>query len=483
MASRAEARVYIVGDTKGFHVAMRRATWEAMTFAAKMRTIGGQMQTTGRMMTRSITLPIIAGLALATKAAVDEEKEMALLSKALRNNAKATDVQVAAVERWITKTQNATGVADGELRPALASLVSATKDTTKAQDLLGTALDISAAKGKPIKAVAEAMMKAYNGNIGALGRLGVKTKDATGKTLTFEEAMREASKTFGGAAAEAADTTAGRMAILKAKLADVAEAIGNVVIPILERLIPYVERVVKWFDGMDDSQRKLIVTIAAVVAAIGPMLVVVGKLLALFSAGPWGLAISAVAALIPVFVGLYAKSETFRAICKRVWSILVTIGKVTWTVLKATVETVIEVVKTAIEVAKKVYKWLGDIGKMTLGGIITALNSVVDAIGWIVDKAVAAYNAVKDLLTLGRGAGSNPNRGGGGGGKGYHPGGGQNPSAGATGDPIRFNPNVGASPAAAPSVTIPIYLDGREIAAYTVNLMSGQARRLARGMA
>ena len=64
-----------------------------------------------------------------------------------------------------------------------------------------------------------AIAKAYAGNIGALGRLGIATKDAEGKTMTFEQVMARAVATFGGSAATAATTTAGKMAVLKARFA------------------------------------------------------------------------------------------------------------------------------------------------------------------------------------------------------------------------------------------------------------------------
>lgn len=278
MARSNTARIYLVVDDRGFHVGMNKAASKLAAFGTKVKAIGAGMQSVGSTLTRNVTLPIVASLGLATKAAVDEEKEMALLSKALVANAGATDEQVAAVERWITAQQNATGISDGQLRPALANLVRVTKDTGEAQGLLGTAMDISVAKGKSLETVSMAIAKAYAGNVGALGRLGIATKDATGKTMTFDQVMARAVSTFGGSAATAATTTAGKMAILKARFADIAESIGNAVIPILEKLVPYVEKVAKWFENLSDSQRSFIVKAALVVAAVGPVIKVLGLL-------------------------------------------------------------------------------------------------------------------------------------------------------------------------------------------------------------
>ena len=76
MARRAEARVYIVGDASGFHSAMRKATWSAMSFQAKMQAIGGQMQRTGRSMTYGLTLPLALAGAASVKMALEFEDSM-----------------------------------------------------------------------------------------------------------------------------------------------------------------------------------------------------------------------------------------------------------------------------------------------------------------------------------------------------------------------------------------------------------------------
>jgi phage-related protein len=110
----------------------------------------------------------------------------------------------------------------------------------KSQDLLNIALDIAAARGKPLSTVVEALGKAATGTTGGLGRLGLATKDAGGEALTFDQILKNASQTMGGAAAAAANTTSGRMAILKARFADLQEEIGARVLPILNRFLGWI---------------------------------------------------------------------------------------------------------------------------------------------------------------------------------------------------------------------------------------------------
>lgn len=176
----------------------------------------------------------------ATKAAAADEKSQAMLARQLKNSADASDAQVASTEAWISKQGIATGVADDDLRPALAKLVTATKDVGKAQDLASLAMDASAGTGKSLTTVSEALMKAQTGNIGALSRLGIATKDAEGKTLSFDQVTKNMADTFEGQAAAKANTLEGKMARLRLIFDETKETIGA-------KLIPIVTRLADWF--------------------------------------------------------------------------------------------------------------------------------------------------------------------------------------------------------------------------------------------
>ena len=331
------ALVNLLGDTTGFSNAMKKASWDSAALGQKMQAVGGIMSNVGRMMTYAVTLPIVAGFALATKAAIDEEKEMALLSEAIQQNTDATLADVAATEEWITAQQNATGVSDGELRPALAKLVAATKDVTKSQELLKVAMDISAATGKPLETVTSAIQKAYLGNIGALGRLGIATKNAKGETMSFEAVMRNAIATYGGAAATAADTTAGKFAILKARISDLIENVGFILIPYVMKAVDALSKLVGVFERMPEGTQKLAVGLAAAAAAAGPILFVLGKVVSIIgvimgiAGGGWIAAIiAAIVAVAAALGALYAKSEAFRNFVGSLWSLFTTSVQQMW---------------------------------------------------------------------------------------------------------------------------------------------------------
>jgi hypothetical protein len=185
------------------------------------------------------------------KAAVEDEASQRQLAEALRNTTKATDAQIASTEEYISKQQLAFGVADSKLRPALANLARATGDVGKAQQLTNLAMDISAATGKDLEGVSMALSKAYNGNLGALTRLGVPLDASIIATKDFNAAQAELTRLFGGAAKANTETYAGQLAIVTERTAELKESIGFALLPTMKTLLENVNLVAKGFSGDD----------------------------------------------------------------------------------------------------------------------------------------------------------------------------------------------------------------------------------------
>lgn len=188
----------------------------------------------------------------AVQAAMEDQKSQVLLANSLRNTVGATDAAIAATEEYITAMQAEFGVADDQLRPALAKLAAVTGDVGKAQSLLGVAMDISAAKGVDLDTASKLLSKAYGGNIGALKKLFPQISAATVKSKDFAAAMREISGETKGAAAAAANTFAGQMERIKLAFGEASESLGYKLLPqlksfadlIITKAIPAIQKFV-----------------------------------------------------------------------------------------------------------------------------------------------------------------------------------------------------------------------------------------------
>ncbi len=76
------------------------------------------------------------------------------------------------------------------------------------------------------------------------------------------------------------DTLGYQLKELQAAVESAMIAFSEVLVPILrEHVIPAIKAVAEWFEGLSEGQKKFVVGIAAVVAAIGPLLIVIGMIL------------------------------------------------------------------------------------------------------------------------------------------------------------------------------------------------------------
>jgi len=177
------------------------------------------------------------------KAAIEDEQAQLRLANALRQATGATDAQIAATEDMILKTSLATGVADDKLRPAMQRLAVSTKSTEEAQKLLTLALDISAASGKDLETVANALGRAQDGNVTSLGRLGLGLSKAELSTLSFTEVQAKLAELYGGAAATNAETFQGKIDRLKVGFDEAKESLGTALLPQVEKFITFINDV------------------------------------------------------------------------------------------------------------------------------------------------------------------------------------------------------------------------------------------------
>jgi hypothetical protein len=169
----------------------------------------------------------------AVRAFADDERAAGALSKTLQNLGQSYAVLQTA--GFIQNLQNTTGVLDDQLRPAFTQLVNSTLDAKEAQKLLSVALDVSAGTGKDLQSVTVALSKAVLKENTALSRLGIGLSRAELATMDMAKITDFLSKKFDGQAALAADSYAGKLAILSAKASDAAETIGGSLVMALDK--------------------------------------------------------------------------------------------------------------------------------------------------------------------------------------------------------------------------------------------------------
>lgn len=116
---------------------------------------------------------------------------------------------------------------------------------------------------------------------------------------------------------------------------------------IMNKLAGAVQKVVDWFKSLNPETRKTILIITAIVAAIGPLLFIIGKLASLipvittaltFLVSPVGLVVAGIAALAAAFIYAYNSSEKFRRIVNGVIEVIKELADIARESLRAVVD-------------------------------------------------------------------------------------------------------------------------------------------------
>lgn len=128
--------------------------------------------------------------------------------------------------------------------------------------------------------------------------------------------------------AEATETFRDRMDILKNRVMILAASFGEILVPMIERVVGIFQRLMERFEDLSPEQREMIIRFGMIAAAVGPILIVVGKFLIgigkiIAIVNPLTLKIAAVIAIAALlalgFKFLWENSETLRDTVKSVW--------------------------------------------------------------------------------------------------------------------------------------------------------------------
>lgn len=194
---------------------------------------------------------------------------------------------------------------------------------------------------------------------------------------TAPESVGQLSDSLGvlGTTGEMADAMmggfGGSIEKLKSGIDVLLTSLGQALAPILQTIINYIQQFVDWFNTLDPEMQTTIATIGAIVAAVGPLLVILGTLAssigsimtlvgtigpaiggALAAAGP---VIAVIAGIIAVGVLLYKNWDTIKAKAQELWTALKakfeaikTSIVTTWDNIKTSAVNTFNAIKTAI---------------------------------------------------------------------------------------------------------------------------------------
>jgi hypothetical protein len=159
------------------------------------------------------------------KAFSDAQREGVVLTNTMKNLGLA--FATSQVDAYINTIGKLYGVTGEQAVPAMQALLSATGSVTKSQQLMNTALNISAQTGIGVTEVAKGLSQAYLGNRKALGAYNTGLTKTELQLMTFTDLQLRLDKIFAGSAKDAAATYSGQMLILAENAEQAKEIIGK----------------------------------------------------------------------------------------------------------------------------------------------------------------------------------------------------------------------------------------------------------------
>lgn len=224
------------------------------------------------------------------------------------------------------------------------------------------------------------------------------------ETEKFYSALADSEGSASQQAATLLDNMNGRLTLLKSALEGAAISIGEALMPVIEKVVGSVQKAVDWFNSLDESQKQMIATILLVVAAISPLLIVIGKvissvgsimtvipkLIALIGgiSAPVLIVIGVIAALVAGFVTLYKTNEEFRDKVNAIWAQIQSIFTTVTDAIKSVVSAFFDVLK----------QWWSENGEWLIETVTAIYTAVADLISAVLDAIKVVVDAVLSFV-------------------------------------------------------------------------------------
>ena len=341
-----------------------------------------------------------------------------------------------------------------KLRNIILAMNPTTKEAREAWDQLGISAFDAQGNLRPLEDIIKDLDRATAGmtqeeKLNIMSKIFNKTDLAAIQALmgTTEERWTSLTNEItnsSGAAGEMAktqmDNLDGSLTVLKSSIESLMITIGDALIPIIQDVVGWIQGWIDKLNAMTPEQRKQMVTIALIIAAIGPLLLILAKLItiikgvsvamAMLSANPIVLLIAVIVAAIVALTILIVKNwdqikettirvwnaikdfivrlwESIKQIAINVWNAIKNFFADTWNAIKNTATSVWDGIKNfftgtwnnikniAVGAWNGIKNAISSIWDATVNWIKTGINNIV---GFFTSLPTTLYNAGKNAI-------------------------------------------------------------------------------------
>lgn len=265
--------------------------------------------------------------------------------------------------------------------------------------------------------------------------------------VSFQEiadAMKTATSEGGiyfGSMDKASQTTAGKISTLKDDFNSALGSMTESLLPFVTSAVEKFSKLAQWFSNLDDNGKKIVLTLAGIAMAIGPVSLAISTLIkvgagistiinlikslglatkamtaaqwllnAAMNANPIALIVTAIVGLIAIIVLLWTKCEWFRegvmTIITTIWnaiqsamdfiiSIFTTVFNFIWGIISGVINSIISAFQKVANVVKSVFTSVKNAISSLFSGVANILKAPINGLITLVNKVIKGLNKIK----------------------------------------------------------------------------------------
>lgn len=390
-----------------------RVTSSAKTMGQKVSAFGKQASVTGRRMTVGLTAPIVALGGVMVKAASDLDESMNKVTVVFGESADE-------IKAWAKTAATSLGISRQEALESagtfgnlFTAMEIATPQATKmSKGMIQLASDLASFNNANPEDTLLALRSGLVGEVEPLRKFGVNLSaarvevealrlglvkegdelDAAAKAQAAYSLILQDTTTAQGDFARTADGAANKQRILNAQAKDGAAQFGKALKPALETVQRVAAVLLEKFNSLSPRMQKVIIVTVGLVAALGPLLAIIGSLIGITTA--LGITFTAVGVAMTLGIGV--------AVAAIVAAVVLIIKN--WDKIKEAVSNAVDAVVGFVRALPgRILSALAGLGNLLyqkgrdmisglIGGIKDAASGIGSAIGGAVSNAVGALN-------------------------------------------------------------------------------------------
>lgn len=381
----------------------------------KMKSVGDKMSSIGSKLSTAVTLPLVGIGTAATKMAMDAVESENLFEVAM--GSMAGDAR-----KWSEETSKSLGLNAYNVRKNVATYnamltsmgLTSQESLKMSEGLTQLSYDMASFYNLKPEEAFEKLKSGISGEAEPLKALGILVNDNTIKTYAYSHgiakqgeqlteaqkvqarygAILDATKNAQGDLARTMDSPTNKLRVMKEQAEQLGIQFGQLLIPILEKLMGVIKPLMDKFQGLSKEQQETIIKIGLVVAAIGPVIMIIGKVISIAGtlstiigtvSGPVGIAVAAITGLIAIFVALYKNNEDFRNSVNAVLNGVKTL-------ISGVIESLKAMFQAFITLANQIWKKYGD-------DFVKIITTAFNLVATIVNTTLKAIQDVIKIIT------------------------------------------------------------------------------------